>query len=122
LAGVVPLVGVTESQAAFVTDTVNASGAPLLLTWMVCAAGAGSPVRYEKPALVEFSARTGGDVTFAVTVIVCGLLVAPAAAIVIVPVWLPWLSKDVFSETFNVLGVFPEAGLKLIQLAVVVAV
>jgi hypothetical protein len=124
LAGVVPLVGVTESQGALDTETVKGSAPPLLFTCNVCGAGAASPVRYEKLALLVFTVRTGGDVTFAVTVTVCEA--APWALMVMVPVCVPGESEAGFRVTFNVAGnpsgVTPGVPLRLIQGAVVVAV
>ena len=120
-AGVVPLVGVTVSQGALDTETVNGKGAPPLLTCTVCEGGAGSPVRYENAVLVVLRVSTGGAETFAVTVIVCGLPEADGAVIVIVPVCAPWVSNEVLREILRLEGVLPLAGLKLIQGAVVVA-
>jgi len=111
---VVPLVGVTVSQGAFDTETVNGIAA-LLLTCTVCEGGAGSPVRYEKAVLAALNVSAGAAVTFAVTVIVCGLPDAEGAAMVTVPVCAPWLSNVVFSEILTFAGVLPELGLTLIQ-------
>src|SRR5215467_6477312 len=105
--GVVPLVGVTVSHGAFETDTVNGSAAPLLPTCTVWEAGAASPVLYVKVVLFVSKVSAGGEVTFAVTLTVCGLPEAPEAVMVTVPVCVPWLSKAVLRLMLRVDGVLP---------------
>ena len=55
----------------------------------------------------EPSVREGEVVTFRVTVTDCGLLPAPAAAIVILPLYRPAANPEVLAETVRVAGVVP---------------
>jgi hypothetical protein len=81
----------------------------------VCDGGLASPIRYAKFALLVLSDSTGGAVTFAVTVTICGLPVAPGALTVTFPVWLPTVTRDGLSVIRIVLGVAPLVGLTEIQ-------
>src|ERR1041385_5055227 len=90
--GVVPLVGVTESQvrpdgvveAAAVK--LRGAGEPVILT--VCAAGAGPPA-----ACVKLKVAVGAEIvpgeTVTVTLMVAGLLPAPGEVTVIEPLYVP---------------------------------
>ena len=89
--GVVPLVGVTESQVTPAVPgfaaAVKLNALPLLVTCMVCAAGAAPPGIDEKLSVFVLSVNAPA-VTCNVTGMVNGLFAVPApvAVMVMVPV------------------------------------
>jgi hypothetical protein len=91
LAGVVPLPGVTESHVpplgvCTLATAVKLSGVLLLVTATVCDPGALIPIWNANDSVVGLADSTGCAVTISVTITVTGLLAAPGAVIVIVPV------------------------------------
>src|SRR5262245_26989180 len=64
--GVVPLVGVTSSQAAL-SETVNGRAAPVLPIWTVWGAGVDSPIRKAKASEFELTVIVAAACTVSVT-------------------------------------------------------
>jgi hypothetical protein len=102
--GVVPLVGVTESQftpdAPELAAAVKLNALPLLVTTTVCGTGAALPGTNVKPNVLVLSV-SAPEVTWRVTGIVTGLFAVPlpAAVIVIVPLYVPPESNPGFADT-----------------------
>jgi hypothetical protein len=76
-----------------------------------CEAGVVPPVWYEKVSVVGLSVKLGvEDVTLNVTAMVCGLLLAPVAVTVTVPLYVPAARPEVFTPTLTLPGVVPLVG------------
>ena len=112
----VPDAGAKVNQVALsLADHVKVPP-PVLLRLSVCAAGLPPPWVAENEKLVGLAPMAGGTgaaITVSVTGTDCGVLVAPVAVIVIVPLYVPAVRLAVFTLTVTVLGAEPEAGLRV---------
>jgi hypothetical protein len=91
LLGVVPLAGLTESHVppsgvCTLAEAVKLNGVLLLVTASVCAPGALMPIWNANESEAGLTDSTGCAVTISVTDTGTGVLAAPGALIVTVPV------------------------------------
>jgi hypothetical protein len=119
--GAVPEVGVTLSQLP--PDVVDALAdhvsvpPPAFVNETFCAAGLAPPAVPLKVSVAGVKAIAGpGGFTLSVTATVCGVLVAPGAVTVIVPLYVPAAKPEMFTAAATVLGAVPEVGETLSQL------
>jgi len=98
---------------------------PVFLTASDCGVGFPPPccaVKVKLPGVIPIAGGTAAAVIVSETVTVCGVFVAPEAAIVTGVLTVPTDKPDVLTETDIVPAPVPEAGLRLSQLALSVAV
>jgi hypothetical protein len=91
---------------------------PVLAIERLCAAGSAPPEVYWKLREVGLTLRTPGIVTTSVTVTVAGLFDAPAAVIVITPVYVPAFCDAGLIDTLTVDGAVPDVESMLNHVAV----
>src|SRR5262245_60981562 len=92
------------------TDVVPVNPEPFILT--AVPTGAQSGVKLPMPVVTAMVRVTG---------IVTGVLVAPVAEIVIVPLYVPAVRPVMLTEAVTVAGAVPEVGLRLSQVALSLA-
>jgi hypothetical protein len=110
----VPLAGVTVNQLPPAAVAVNAIG-ELPDSAIVCGSGRVPPVWYVYVSEAGLTPIVGALLTVRVTGTVCGLLLAPAAAIVMLPLYVPAASPVGFTPIIRVAGVVPLVGVTVNQ-------
>jgi hypothetical protein len=118
VAGALPDAAETASQYALVEAVHSSVPPPVLLIATFCAAGTAPPYVYWNASACGWTPRdAGAAVTVSVTPMDAGVLDAPAAAIEMLPVYVPALKPAGETDTESVDGAVPDAGETLSQFA-----